>query len=61
MAEIKRGSYEYNKAYAEKYLAQFRKYMLRLTYDEYDRLAELAEKSGKSINQYIKDCIFREG
>ncbi len=60
MAEIKKGTYEYNKMYAEKYLTRFRSVTFRLTPEEYEKFKSLVDESGKGVNQFIKDRIFGE-
>lgn len=52
-----RGSYAYNKIYAERYAAKFVRVTLRLTPGLHDRLDAAAQTAGESVNTYITRAI----
>lgn len=58
--KFERKSYGYNKGYAKKYMEQFKQLQLRVTADEQAMIKQMASEAGKSVNQFIKDCIFGE-
>lgn len=51
---------EAQKKSAEKYLSQFEKITFRVKPDEKKEIERLATENGKSVNQFIKDCIFKD-
>lgn len=51
------GSYEYNKKYAEKYLGNLDEIKIRVPKGKKEEYRKVAEAQGKSLNQFIIDCI----
>lgn len=49
--------YEYNKKYAQEYLKKFDEIKLRVPKGKREEYKAKAEAVGKSLNQYIVECI----
>lgn len=53
----KESKYEYNKKYADAYCSKFDDIKLRVPKGKKDEYKAKAAAEGKSLNQYIIDCI----
>ncbi len=50
--------YQYNKKYAEKYIRdKFDNLQIRVPKGKKDEYKAMAKRAGKSLNQFILDCI----
>lgn len=59
MAEMKPGTYGYNKEYAKKYMAKLSEVKLRMSPKEKDAIAAAAQRAGVSVNQYVLSAVQR--
>lgn len=49
--------YEYNKEHAKNYLEKFDEIKIRVPAGKKDEFKAMAAEAGKSLNQYIIDCV----